>query len=549
MNMNTFNNIIRGNHLMKTFFTIMPAMLLLASGVAHAQLDAPEMKQSRISGVEYYATNYGVFGNRADSGKAGFFYPRGSGKSYIFGSGLWFGAMKPVNDTLRKLTFITYNPNSGASYAAPGEGPTKPNSSVPPGLYNSIDYDRVTGIYNGPTVPVIPNWPLWAMQGRQVSTLYTGTFEPLNANRTSAGTGYSGPAFVPGVDEEFVARFHDGALYKYEMSEAAASAFGFPLGLQIHQNIYSWQQGGQYSNVVVLQYEILNVGPDTLTNCVAGQATDPDLGGPANDHIAPYRSSDGKVRAGVVFTEVEPSGRYGALANVLLESPRAGSDGFVDNSSRTELGAVDEISTLRNWTLDLDPATPQERYDFMASAQIDGDNGPGDKRLMLASKPFSMRPGDTAHFAIAFAVIDTFGIARHRDDDPRMLGKVSPLSTSSLDQLVRDLTSDYYAGHFRSESPSAVPAVQPEQSEAALMTVPNPASDRATIRFSIPSRSEVKLRLVNPLGQTVLLDDAGTMAAGSHSRQLDVTALPSGVYVVAVESASGVRAATLTVAH
>jgi hypothetical protein len=86
-----------------------------------------------VSNIEFFSSNYGIFGLNVIGNQAGGIWPRGSNKAYIFGGGIWFGARKVARDTsgqiiktsegidsLRKMAVISYNPNSGASWMVPG---------------------------------------------------------------------------------------------------------------------------------------------------------------------------------------------------------------------------------------------------------------------------------------------------------------------------------------------------------------------------------------------------------------------------------------------
>ena len=53
-----------------------------------------DLQKNSVSNVEFYNTNYGVFGFDVTKGKAGGFWPRGSQNNYIFAGGFWFAAKK-----------------------------------------------------------------------------------------------------------------------------------------------------------------------------------------------------------------------------------------------------------------------------------------------------------------------------------------------------------------------------------------------------------------------------------------------------------------------
>jgi hypothetical protein len=59
---------------------------------------------------------------------------------------------------------------------------------------------------------------------------------------------------------------------------------------------------------------------------------------------------------------------------------------------------------------------------------------------------------------------------------------------------------------------------------------PNPFNPTTNIEFTLPVRSDVRLVLMNVLGQEVKVIAAGSYKAGSHTVTLDASSLASGVY-------------------
>ena len=72
---------------------------------------------------------------------------------------------------------------------------------------------------------------------------------------------------------------------------------------------------------------------------------------------------------------------------------------------------------------------------------------------------------------------------------------------------------------------------------------PNPFNPTTNIDFLLPVRSEVRIVLMNVLGQEVKVIASGTYAAGSHSVTLNASSLASGVYFykLQTEKFSGVK--------
>lgn len=522
---------------MKPISTISLIAFVAISVSASAQSDKFTIKKSQTSAAEYYVSNFGVFGNNVADANAGFIFPRGSRRAYLYGSGVWFGTVKTIRDTARKLVFMAYNPNSGASWATPGN---ENGVDDDPSFYYSGDYERNSGLNVASTTPT---WPLWVATDATISTRYPGTYEPRLTLR-AAGGDYSGPSFMPGVDEQFVARYHDRDLLRYE---GFGDEFGFPIGLQFTQNTYSWN-GGELMSAVVLQYEIVNMSNDTLRDCVIGQVSDPDIGTSGNDHAAMFRGVDGKVRAGIAYTEPESQPTpFDVLAQILLESPAIDQSGFVDNSRRRELSRSHEIHTFRNWRLEQDLTTLVDRYDFMSGPALDIDDIAADKRTVVAGAPFSMRPGDTAHFTIAFGIASSpFGRIRDRGDRDKLQNSGAAL-VPTIDDLTQKLLGDYELGAFSSGFPSSV--ASDDVMRRSLSVRPNPASDHASVQFAVSSLSSVRVRIYNSIGVEVASNALGAYPVGSHDAMIDVADLASGTYLIVVSAGDTRQTTTLVVSR
>ena len=67
---------------------------------------------------------------------------------------------------------------------------------------------------------------------------------------------------------------------------------------------------------------------------------------------------------------------------------------------------------------------------------------------------------------------------------------------------------------------------------------PNPFNPTTSIDFKLPVRSDVRLVLMNILGQEVKVIASGTYEAGSHSVTLDASSLASGVYFYKLQTAN-----------
>jgi hypothetical protein len=67
---------------------------------------------------------------------------------------------------------------------------------------------------------------------------------------------------------------------------------------------------------------------------------------------------------------------------------------------------------------------------------------------------------------------------------------------------------------------------------------PNPFNPSTTIKFSIPEKTNVTLKIFNSIGQEVASLLNGQMAAGNHSVDFNASKLSSGVYFYRIDSPS-----------
>lgn len=67
------------------------------------------------------------------------------------------------------------------------------------------------------------------------------------------------------------------------------------------------------------------------------------------------------------------------------------------------------LRTMRNWPITEDPIDNEDRYNFITSGLLDDDNGPGDRRLMMATGPFNILPGDSARIVVGLILAPPVG--------------------------------------------------------------------------------------------------------------------------------------------
>ncbi|PKL86547.1 MAG: hypothetical protein CVV22_00165 [Ignavibacteriae bacterium HGW-Ignavibacteriae-1] len=431
-----------------------------------------DLQQNSISNIQFYTTNYGIFGYDVARSIGGGYWPRGSLNQYIFAGGLWIGVEKYRNPTDAERTryvSITYNPNSGRGWYVPGRiNYGGPNNTEFPNLdavdptdvlkyrtYFSTDFIPSTG------EPVNPDhqyyWPIWDASKNEEDTLktnrYLGYFIPQTELRNTA-THPRGPAFISG--EDIFSTYKDTDLSRYEGGVASRRERGYPIRFQVDQMIYSWGFG-DYKDFIFLKYEVTNYSTDTLWNCWLAPIQDVDIArapatsyGAGNDR-AKYFDCNDTLNMAVQWSNAdrgEANQGFGYLGFDFLESPAVVViNDTTFNEIRDSLGVVIQIDTIltpvgpneynpelhgpdapqfvrkdkivftndeqlglvtfRNWAIDDDRLEDEERYNFISTGQQDGDDAPGDKRFLMSTGPFHMRPGDTVRTVVGMILANS----------------------------------------------------------------------------------------------------------------------------------------------
>ncbi len=318
-------------------------------------------------------TNFGIHGHEVSTGSAGGIWPKGSGQAYIFGAGIWIGAIKNG----KKLVSVGYNPNSGQSELVPGFelDPTHNynfnNSGVR--VLLSTDYpDRF--LAEG-----MPEWPFGYYHPDPDGNPDTNDADTV-ATWAQAGEGYK-PVTVSVQDS--YAWFSDvDQTYKFDASADI-------LGVHVIQTGYAWNYFFN-QDFVFLSYDIINASNDELKDMYLAVTCDPDIGDAADDMVG---FDESRNMAYVYDNDGKESGWStppGYLGYVFLESP-------IDPKTGQQLG----LTAFRIFTIDVDPGTDVERYDVIsANGTFDVDTSPADKRFSMPTGPFTLKPGESARVVV-----------------------------------------------------------------------------------------------------------------------------------------------------
>ncbi len=421
-----------------------------------------DFQENTLSNIETIISNYGMIGYDKPNQRGSGYFPRNSRNQYIFGGGLWYGAQKkiPFTDSngvegfkLNKLISVSYDPANADSWLTPGrieDGNLARQDIEKYKVFMSTDYSRNTGEAFDPTDADTPNWPVW--DTKEDDTLaysrYFGYYQ-YDEDVRNTETYPKGPAMISG--EDIFTTYHDLDLSNYDGSLAQRRIQGYPLGLQYEFTIYSWGFG-QYQNFFFCLYDVINMSEDTLYDCWLAPIMDVDLArspflfaGARNDRVS-YWYEDPYLNMAYQFTNPqfgEQGQGFGYLGFDFLESPTVYWPPLLDDSGNVQIEYIDRdigngiivtdtvivpdtqdpeykflrkdsafydnssqlgLVTFKNWNNGEDQDGVETMYNFISDGVTDVDFGEGDKRYMMSTGAFHMRPGDTSRTVVCIMI-------------------------------------------------------------------------------------------------------------------------------------------------
>ena len=485
-------------------------------------------KTTTKSNIEIVTNYWGMIGYDIDRKTGGSCWPRGSQNQYIFGGGIWFGAKKTVDGETKTIVELSYNPNTGRSWMVPGriEHGEKYNYDATDKyrVYSSSEFGKNNG---EPYDSGLDNWPIWqTSHNANKSGLYIDNV--TLRNKTSYPLG---PAIKS--DEDIFCTYKDTDLVYYEDGETVRRAEGCPLGLQFEQTLYSWDDP-QYEDAIIVFYSVINTSADTLKDCWFASMSDPDLAlksnssqGSTNDRSR-YYNEDSEKNLAVFWTmgdRGEKGRGFGYLGLSLIMTPAVDEQGFLrkDNSiynPSEQLG----MTTFRSNFISGDEKTTAGRYDFMSKGVFSTDNEAGDKRGLLSTGPFNLRPGDTLRTALLINIAL-----------PVSGGDVGSSNTDELTTLVNNATLATNKFYHEIMIPVSVNEVINYQSDKMIANMyPNPATDNISVEFNLKTPATPRFEIINILGETVVKINNESFAAGSNIINIDTKSLASGSYYLKI---------------
>jgi hypothetical protein len=274
-----------------------------------------------------------------------------------------------------------------------------------------------------------------------------------------------------------------------------------------------------------------------------------------NPHIAVIVGVTGST-AYSISTGISPSSKYAFTCAFLLSSMDKGNEGswigyplgrpvsfrgtFGDNTedNRIQIARTSDGSKMFVAWLDTDTTISAENNapDIWArGVDVVNHTYTADLAGPIADRPVNVTYGSSGTFSAYF-----FAMGNQVLEDGN--GNYTIPFTFEQLQTIDDPVQYMYIQDFHFNDADFIlvgmqeAPVKPDATTIVSQTSPNPAMDQARFSVTLPQSSQVKVTLVNMMGQTVQTIPARTLQAGANEITLDVSTVPAGIYFYTVEA-------------
>jgi hypothetical protein len=348
-----------------------------------------------VNNISTFVRNNGSFNRDPGTGNSGFEWPKGSGNTAIYASGIWIGGL--VNDTPR-VAVAEYSYEFDA-------GPIGVNINPKDSRWKVYKLSRQTF---SPAFEDYANWPI-----------DNGAPYEYDADSNKV------PKLIG--DMTLFAVFNDNNPVLH------TNMTTLPLGVEVQLTVFAFNRSDALGNTIYYKWKLINKGGRDIKDAYVTIWADPDLGDSGDD----YDGCDTTLGLGFTYNANQSDGVYGssppAVGFDFLQGPLVPSsptdfarfpDGRIVtgykfqkmtsylkyNNDNTDLGNPSNGQEVYNYMKGLTRtglpiydnrgiATPfmfpgDPNLDTSATNWIESEGG-GDRRFMMSAGPFNMAPGDT----------------------------------------------------------------------------------------------------------------------------------------------------------
>ncbi len=333
------------------------------SEVSHAHFDG--------NTIDCIMTNDGLIVDDRVTGSSGMEWPKGTGKTIDFASGLWLAGI---------------GRDDGLIYTACAEYA----SELVAGPLGSTSGDEAYRIY-------------------KINKDGTGDWDDWPVDQGAPVDENGDPAILGDQTLWWVCNDGNSAQHSNVFSTA-------PMDVEVHIKVFGFNRADPMGNIMFIEWKFINKGDQAFDSCFVAQWDDPDLGDASDDLVG----CDTTLSLGYCYNGGPVDGIYGTTP------PALGFDFFQGPEVEGEYLGMTAFAWYYNGAPDPfdDPEIPAEAYWYMngyagdgtpytdqdgnetifpfagdpvaGTGHLDGEVvQPGDRRFLMSSGPFILAPGDT----------------------------------------------------------------------------------------------------------------------------------------------------------
>jgi hypothetical protein len=454
---------------------------------------------------EIWQDNRGRFVAPGSGSTGGAYWPKYSAHGYIFGAGIWVGAIDTTVTPPDTQVTWGYNPNSGAAEFCPSTPDGDPSRYL----------DSLARVYRSDIPADTARWPLRDSTGRAIYVSHQDLWTIFNDVN---------PIYMQNGDSS--------------------------IGIQVIRRSYAWNSPGPWGDIVKIEHEVKNVtgrwmgNPHTLSHVIISLCVDADIGDEsgthANDLLYLDRTPGNPFPNLAVQYQLAQEPGWGPppyfLGMKFVQGPVNNTGDTLRIRSDTTLGYPQYdhdvlpgqplgMTGFQIFSIQSDPSTPGTRYLMLSgrstqppypyNAYQKDAFGPEDKRFLLSCGPFTL-PNDSSVTLVAHIIGGT--------DSLDILHKAELLGVGSP------------PGPVTQSAPGIV----------LYPSVPNPTRGSCLIRYALSVPSQVSLKVYDVSGRLVRELDRGERPVGVHVISWDGRngaglSVPGGVYLYRLEAGGYTR--------
>lgn len=485
----------------KLIFPALTALtLIVTSGFdKFSEIDEKKLLSYKIIDANNISTviwNDGMLDKHWSGSSAGFEWPKGTGKTAIYTSGLWLSSK--VNDSIR-VSIYYYNSEFTPGYfdyaSQTAQGYNDPAYRV---YKVSPDFPSGNSEYD--------SWNVWPVnQGAPwIDNNNNGIYEPPSDSPLLKGT------------QNFFCSFTDGYLPSGIVSRPAP-----PLRAEIH--LYAWSK--EFSNcadAVNYEYKIINKNRNAWTDMSAALWSDTDLGTSINDKAG----TDSLLNLIFVYNGGNVDPIYGtAPPSVGYVIKEASGHGLQKSDYASKWGCPEDC-----------PIDSLQRYRVMHGLRVDGSRWVNPVTNTQTNFPHSGDPVSQSGW------IDSTQGERYCIIGS-IFGNVLPLDTIefSMVTFIKRGGNNLLSVAELKNCVSSVISVNNQASELSedfmlYQNYPNPFNQQTKIKYNIIKNDKYKLEIYDILGKKVDEIFNKSYKVGNYEINYNAGNLSSGIYIYKLSS-------------